>query len=114
VRIIAQRNMVSSEIDIWFVQERGRGPGLVAAHVGELQWVRIEEGHVRPEATLHLPEMCGKPLLDALNGLDIKTDKDAMLAGTVEALRAHLADMRALAMRQLPVTLRNADGSRKT
>lgn len=44
----------------------------------------------------HLPIKAEKPLVDELNRLGIKSDNDHKIAGTLDATKAHLEDMRAL------------------
>jgi len=46
--------------------------------------------------TLLLPDGILEPMAEAIDQVGIKTDKDAKLQGTMEAQRAHLADLRQL------------------
>ena len=58
---------------------------------------------MRSNPTLILPSYLAEDFLnafaEALDDAGIKTDKDAKLAGTLEATRLHLEDMRTMAMK---------------
>lgn len=50
----------------------------------------------------HLPIKADKLLADELARLGVKTDNDHKIAGTLEATKEHLADMRALVFKEKP------------
>ena len=82
---------------VYFVQERD-GKTYVAKPV-ELEFVHVQDGE-RCEPTLTLPDRVDKAffqaLAEALDGENIKTDKDAKIEGTLDATKYHLSDLRQL------------------
>jgi len=57
--------------------------------------VKVPPGTETPP-TLILPSGTLEPIANAISELGVKTDSDAKLQGTMEAQRAHLADLRQL------------------
>lgn len=85
-------------IGIMFWEER-QGK-IYAAKPCELVMEEVPDGAFENRPTLTLSHFYSdaflKALAEELDRINIKTDNDAKLQGTLEAIRAHLADLRKL------------------
>lgn len=87
------------EVEIYVTEERLDGELYVAKPVQLIFEKDDDLQHLEP--TIRLTGLIGeaflKAMAEALDERGVKTDKDAKLEGTIEALRLHLRDMRVLA-----------------
>lgn len=95
-RVLIHRDPFSFTLGIAFV--RRSGLRRYVARPVELQFEEIQEGEAFGKPTLQLDwdiaELFLKAMAEALDEQGVKTDKDAKVAGTLEATRAHLSDLR--------------------
>ena len=78
----------------FFTDDEGRKK-LVAKPM-QLEFVEAPKLNERIEPSLILPVEYTQALVEALGTLNIKTESDSKLQGTLEATRYHLEDMRRL------------------
>ncbi len=98
IKVYVERPAGDDGADIYIV-DRSNGRRYLAQPLGDLVFKEIQDGD-RREPTLRLGGfMTGdllRALAEALDKIDVKTEKDAKLAGTLEATRVHLQDLRML------------------
>lgn len=92
-----ERNFAEDSLSIYFINERDGGRYLVKPV--QLVFKKIEEGELI-EPSIKLGSSLAQPFLqsiaEALDKNGVKTDNDAKIAGTLEATRYHLEDLRKL------------------
>lgn len=97
IEIVTYNQWHLDVVDIYVVDRLLDSRRVLAPGGGEwLEVPQLPEGdQIKP--TLRLPSDAMMALADALDKLGVKTDSDAKLKGTIEAMRLHLDDMRILA-----------------
>jgi hypothetical protein len=103
IDVVVQEQWHLDCVDIYVV-ERVELPGPVKSVLkpgGREGWREIREREVEepvdpPLPTLRLPHMALRALVDALDEVGVRTEHDATLRGTIDAMRLHLDDMRRL------------------
>jgi len=97
VKVHVYRDPASGAIALSFVKSDG-GQRYIAKPI-VFEWQPLTEGQLT-QPTLTLPNWEGEEILhklaDQLDSFGVKTDTDHRIAGTLEATRAHLADLRKL------------------
>ncbi len=92
-----QHHPLTDALQIWFYERRGNE--YFVASPASISMQKVEEGVV-PEATLTVSGMISEEFLqafaDELAKKGIKNVNDHRIAGTLEATREHLSDMRKL------------------
>ena len=94
-----RQNWETEALEILIVEELGNGKISIAQPV-HLEFETFDINGPMPSrgATLTIAGMYAKDFLrglaEVLDGQDIKTDKDEKIAGTLEATRYHLEDLR--------------------
>jgi len=100
IKVYISQPGYSGRISIAVVDERN-GKRYLAKPV-ELEFEEMEE-EKDYLPTFQLPRMMGEMFLqafaEALDEVNVKTEKDAKIAGVLEATRLHLEDMRRLVFR---------------
>jgi hypothetical protein len=94
------RNPRTGYVEFWL----SRGD-FAAKPLPPLEWEHVEPGASR-EPTFSLSPVDAQALAEGLSAQGIRTDNDAKIAGTLEATRAHLADLRALLKEYLTMGVR--------
>jgi len=88
----------SDRVAVTFFKDTPQG-SFIAKPV-EFEWVQFSEFSVIQDPTFQWrsieAQQIMKALAEAMDGFNIKTDQDAKLQGTIEAMKRHLEDMRAL------------------
>ena len=86
-------NIAADRVDVYIWHETFEESRRVLQATGEV--ITVPHGQEVPP-TMKLPAGVTHGFAEALDRLGVKTDKDATLQGTMEAMRAHLADLRQL------------------
>lgn len=93
-----QHHPLTDALQIWFYERRGNE--MYVASPADIHMKKVEEGERIPEPTLTVRGMLSEEFLqafaDELAKKGIKNVNDHRIAGTLEATREHLADMRKL------------------
>jgi len=103
-KVYIQKQMWSNALGIAIFEERD-GKQFMAKPI-ELVFEEIDRYGEVVKPTLQIGYQMAEPFLKAmaesLDEFGVKTDSDAKLAGTMQATRAHLEDMRSLVFKQKP------------
>jgi hypothetical protein len=91
-KVAIRQNPLSGSIDI-FIYSIGQ-EGMRALRAKQWEMVSVKEEDVMPEPTLRLERWYLELLAQELDRFGVKTEQDAKLEGTIEAMREHLQDLR--------------------
>ena len=111
IRCVIQKQVWSDAVEIAFLQEKD-GKQYIAKPV-ILEFVELPEYELPEVPTLRLGHLWAdsflKAIAEALDEAGIKTNSDAKIAGTLEATRGWLEDMRKLVFKSSVTTPERSD-----
>ena len=106
MNVMIRRHDWNGSIDIYLAEKREDGTIWIGKPM-DILFERYQEGEeLERRATIHIDSDYSddflKALADELDSKGVKTDSDAKIAGTLEATRSHLQDMRTIVFKDYP------------